>query len=49
MVADLVERLFDGRVEPLLVQLVENENLGRDELEQLKKMIESQLDDGGEP
>lgn len=47
MVSDLVERLFDGRVEPLLVQLVENENLDRNELEQLKQIIETQLDDGG--
>ncbi|MFG0318981.1 MAG: BlaI/MecI/CopY family transcriptional regulator [Planctomycetota bacterium JB042] len=45
MVGDLVERLFDGKVEPLLVQLVGNESLSRSDLEALKGLIENQLDD----
>lgn len=45
MIGDLVERLFDGRVEPLLVQLVGNEGLSRGELEALKHLIEDQLED----
>jgi predicted transcriptional regulator len=45
MVGDLVERLFDGRVEPLLHHLVEDESLGAAELEDLKRWIETRLDD----
>ena len=44
MVGDLVDRLFDGKVQPLLVQLVGNETLDRDELKKLKRLIETQLD-----
>jgi BlaI family penicillinase repressor len=43
MVDDLVERLFDGEVHPLLVQLVGQESLSRDELERLRGLIDSQL------
>ncbi|MFH0945220.1 MAG: BlaI/MecI/CopY family transcriptional regulator [Planctomycetota bacterium] len=49
MVGDLVERLFDGNVQPLLLQLVGNESMSRDELENLKMIIESQLDDDEAP
>lgn len=49
MVGDLVERLFDGEVQPLLAQLVGHESLGVDELKRLKALIERQLDDGEEP
>lgn len=49
MVQDLVDRLFDGRVQPLLVQLVGHETLSRDELEKLKALIENQLDDEEAP
>jgi BlaI family transcriptional regulator, penicillinase repressor len=45
MIGDLVDRLFDGEVEPLLVHLVGNEKLSRDELVKLRAMIETQLDD----
>lgn len=45
MIGDLVDRLFDGEVEPLLVHLVGNERLSRDELLKLRSMIETQLDD----
>src|SRR5262249_55115594 len=41
LVADLVERLFGGRVQPLVHRLVEHESLGREELEELKRWIES--------
>ena len=45
MVGDLVERLFDGNVQPLLVQLVGNETMNREELRRLKAIIDHQLDD----
>jgi len=45
MIGDLVERLFNGHVEPLLVQLVGNESLSRPELEALKHLIDDQLHD----
>lgn len=45
MVGDLVERLFDGKVQPLLVRLVGDESLGRDELRQLRNLIQDQLQD----
>ncbi len=43
MVGDLIDRLFDGKVEPLLLQLVGGESLGRAELERLRLLIENQL------
>jgi predicted transcriptional regulator len=43
MVGDLVERLFDGRVQPLLHRLVGEESLSAAELEELKRWIESRL------
>jgi BlaI family penicillinase repressor len=46
MIGDLVERLFDGDVEPLLVRLVDREHLSRDELLRLRARIEAELDDG---
>ena len=46
MVGELVERLFDGDVEPLLLNLVEREKLSRPELEKLKRLIDERLDDG---
>ncbi|MBI4880596.1 MAG: BlaI/MecI/CopY family transcriptional regulator [Planctomycetes bacterium] len=45
MVGDLIDRLFDGKVEPLLLQLVGGESLGRADLERLRSLIESQLCD----
>lgn len=47
MIGDLVDRLYDGEVEPLLVHLVGNEKLSRDELLKLREIIDSQLDDEG--
>lgn len=49
MIGDLVDRLFDGEVEPLLVHLVGNDKLSRDELLKLRTMIETQLDDEPPP
>lgn len=46
MVGELVERLFDGQVEPLLLNLVERESLSRTELERLRQLIDERLDDG---
>jgi len=48
MIGDLVDRLFDGQVQPLLLHLVEQEKLERDELEQLKMLIDTQLEDAEE-
>jgi predicted transcriptional regulator len=45
MVGELLERLFDGQVEPLLLNLVERESLSRPELERLRELIEERLDD----
>jgi predicted transcriptional regulator len=45
MVGELVERLFDGEVQPLLLNLVERESLSRPELESLKRLIDERLDD----
>lgn len=53
MVGELVERLFDGQLEPLLLNLVEREELSRPELERLRRLIDEKLDDapadGGMP
>ncbi len=46
MVGELLERLFDGQVEPLLLNLVERESLSRPELERLRRLINVRLDDG---
>lgn len=45
MVGDLVDRLFDGNAQPLLVQLMGHESLDREQLERIKALIENQLDD----
>jgi len=42
-VRDLVDRLFGGRPEELMVGLVEDDALSRAELEQLRGLIESRL------
>src|SRR5262249_36632746 len=49
MVGELVERLFDGRGQPLLLNLVERDELSRDELERLKRLIDERLDDRERP
>jgi predicted transcriptional regulator len=49
MVGELVDRLFDGRVQPLLLNLVEREELSREELERLKRLISERLDDRERP
>ncbi len=46
MVGDLVNRLFDGRVQPLLHQLIDESGLEPDELEQLRKWVDAKLRDG---
>lgn len=48
MVGDLVERLFGGEVSPLLLELVQREELERTELEELRRRIDDQLEDRGE-
>jgi BlaI family penicillinase repressor len=46
MVGELVERLFDGDVEPLLLNLVGREELSRAELTKLRRLIDERLEDG---
>ncbi|MAG56683.1 MAG: CopY family transcriptional regulator [Planctomycetes bacterium] len=45
MVGDLVDRLFDGRAQPLLARLIDHDSVTRDELQRLKHLIQTQLDD----
>jgi len=45
MTREFVERLFGGEVQPLFAELLGHESLRREELEELKRLIESQLDD----
>ena len=45
MTADFVERLFLGRAQPLLAHLLEHESVSRDDLEAIKRQIETQLED----
>lgn len=40
MVADFIDRVFDGAAQPLLVQLVKDRRLTRKELEDLARQIE---------
>ena len=42
MVADFVRRVFDGSAKPLLVQLVEDEQLSEADLDELRAMIRAQ-------
>ena len=46
-VRDLVDRLFGGRSEQLVVGLLDDENLTRAELERLRNAIESRLKSDG--
>ena len=46
-VRDLVDRLFGGRSEQLVVGLLDDENLTRAELERLRSAIESRLKTDG--
>ena len=45
MTKDFVERLFLGEAQPLLAHLLEHESVRREELEDLKRRIETQLED----
>ena len=45
MTRDLVERMFGGRAQPLVAHLLESEQVSREELETLKRLIETQLHD----
>ena len=46
ILGELADRLFEGRVSPLLVEMVGDESLGRADLERLRALIEERL--GGE-
>ncbi len=45
MIGDLVERLFDGRLSPLLLNLVGDESLSRSDLERIRGVIDERLSD----
>ncbi len=45
VVGDVVDRLFGGRVQPLLQMLVEDERLDAKELKQLREWVETRLKD----
>ncbi len=45
MVGELVDRLFDGRVQPLLHQLIDEGDLAPAELEQLRQWVDDRLRD----
>ncbi len=45
MVRDLADRIFGGRVEPLLMQLIDQSNLKPSELRELRDWVDSQLRD----
>jgi predicted transcriptional regulator len=45
MTEDFVARLFGGRAEPLLAQLIGHESIDRETLSELKRAIEEQLGD----
>ena len=47
LVGDVVDRLFGGRVQPLLQMLVEDERLDAAELKQLREWVESRLRNEG--
>jgi predicted transcriptional regulator len=45
MLRDLVDRLFDGRVQPLLQQLVGDPSLGAEQLAELRAWVDARLRD----
>lgn len=45
MTRDLVDRLFDGNVQPLLLQLIDEGELGAAELKRLRKWVDARLRD----
>ncbi len=45
MTSDFVERMFGGNAEPLLAHLLEHDSVDREALEELRKRIETQLED----
>ena len=47
MTRDLVERAFGGSVEHLLMTLLDDKELGRDELAELRRRIDEQLGEKG--
>jgi len=41
MVQDFLKRVFDGSAKPLLLHLVENEKVSRDELDDIRKRVKA--------
>ena len=48
MVRDLIDRLFDGRTQPLLHQLIDEGRLAPRELKELRDWVDAKLRDRGE-
>ncbi len=48
MVTDLVDRLFQGRVQPLLQQMIDQADLTPDELHELRAWVDAKLQDAEE-
>lgn len=48
MTRDFVERLFGGDAQPLVAALITDQKVSREELEDLRRMIDAQLDDEGD-
>jgi BlaI family penicillinase repressor len=42
MVHDFVNRVFDGSAKPLLMHLVENKNINRAELDEIRQLMKKQ-------
>jgi len=47
MVREFVQRVFNGSAEPLLVHLIEDEQLTCDDLDEIRRAIRSSKDSGG--
>jgi predicted transcriptional regulator len=41
MVQDFLKRVFDGSAKPLLLHLVENEKVSREELDDIRKRVKA--------
>ena len=42
MVREFVKRVFNGSARPLLLHLVEDQNIGNDELDEIRKLLKDQ-------
>ncbi len=49
LVGDFLDRMFEGRIAPLLSHLIEQKSVPREELQDLRRLIDSHLADEEEP